>query len=283
MVEDYTSRISEKELEKSYWFVTHIQRLRKEAHIVFAVIVGCIYAVLFWQLISLYVIERGSTQQLVGTAKGSLAKLLQHKGAQDLSLTRAGVVPSSRESYDFYASVTNSNTDWRAYFDVVFLVDGKALDPVQAFIYPGETKYVLKLGIANPQSSAVQARIENVRWHKMTKAAGRFLDERNRLAAQDITLVSENAPSSTKRVSKIQCIVHNASAFHFWEANIPIVVLSGNAVIALKMLPITNLTSGEKRNVAAFWNEELDTSGVLSYDVHPEADIFEPTAFKRSR
>ena len=88
--------------------------------------------------------------------------------AQQLTLGSAKVVQGTSTSYDFYATVKNSNADWYATFTYTFSAGGTTSRTEDGFVMPGESKYLLSLGAkAESRPSSPSITLENLVWHRV--------------------------------------------------------------------------------------------------------------------
>jgi hypothetical protein len=199
---------------------------------------------------------------------------------QDIQQDSVSFVQSEEGVYDLYVRIKNPNSLWRTHFDAVFSIDGEPLPPQTAFLLPDEEKYIIYGGLRRTsQPITLGLELKNISWNRISKKEKEDMPLRMRLTIKDIKMTPvQQAEGVGLSYTKLTFKVVNETVYHFWELSVPILVKSGDQIIAINTLPLTNFGFGESRLMESRWNADLSNATVV--DVLPTVDIFDPSLYQ---
>ncbi len=271
---------SDKELNESYWFVTHwekIVRLFRYVLMGFAALV-IVYA-LGW-FVAIYGFQYPGNRQFHESLVGALTVGNETRINPELRIDGFGVLDSTAFSKDFFASISNPGKEWRVQFDVVFSQDGKERARVSHFLYPEESDTVSTPGVKNATSGVLSVAFDRVRWDRMSGTDARTVTDKHRLKIKDIRFfpAGDSGLSSSLSVSKVAFTVKNETIHRFWEAGVTVTLFSAGRVTAVSRVPLLNIEADEERTVEARWYAALPYPD--SYRIVPRVDVFDERSFR---
>lgn len=275
-------QISEQDLKRSYWFVTHREAMKRGLVYVFAGVVGLIWLYVLVMFVYIYLVQGFSYRAAVkNLGEHARAPKEAFVAAQDLAVKRIGVVPANSKIYDLFAEVANPNTEWRADFTYTFIVDGKPAAEQKGFIMPGESKFLLHLNTEATTAPTADWKVTSIKWHKMSGADTALLAEKYHLATENFSFTSSQQTGVTQIVpiSMVSFDLKNTGGYTYNSVGLPIVLLNGDTVVAVNYLTTQRVRPSEVRNLQAKWFHQFD--GVTNYKVTPEVNVFDPEAFPK--
>ncbi|MDO8571073.1 MAG: hypothetical protein Q7R79_00150, partial [bacterium] len=163
--------LTETQLQKGYWYVTHIVAIKKR---IVAVSIGVISLIWLGALISfviLYLLHLPSYRLTLDELKTSLAHAAPSPLTTPLSPSPISLL--SRQTvdatlYNLFLEIENPNASYRADFEGVFTsLSGKTYS-VKEFLMPGEKKYVFALSLRE-DPGAPTFEIRNTTWTRLPR------------------------------------------------------------------------------------------------------------------
>ena len=273
-------KLSEQGLSLGYWFVTHKILLRR---ILTGIIIGI--AGIFWIYALIGFIdwafvtgpkERANlnTTLQVKLAPGVLASI----AATNVSFTEAEVASAGIGRYDFLAQVTNPNlARWWAEFDYRFVGEGVDGAMKKGFILPGETKYIVDLGVASAfRPRNVRLEVANLKYHrvpphKISNYAS-WRDERFNITVSN-KIFNPKSVQNGGNIASLKFTALNNPAYGYKSIGFYGLLYRGEQLISINYLTAENFTSGETRELEMQFSEGLPT--ITKYEVVPEFNVFD--------
>ncbi len=272
---DTQEQVTDEELRKSYWFVTHIMDIKSRIRFGIFAVLALIWIFALASFANLYILQRGGQQRLTE----SLILATQSFGNQqipaDLTNASVGIVPRSGQTSDLFALIKNPHEQWWADFTYQFLANSTSLGERKGFILPKEEKYCRQLAQNIDQSSSVSFSIVSIQWHRLTTKERRSLAERNRFEAGDFqfTPSSQTGIGFTLPISTFQFSVTNKSPFTFYGVTIPIIAKVGDDIVAVALVPLTSMRGEEKVTRVIQWYHSF--ADPTSFEIKPYAKILD--------
>ena len=270
----------------SLWWVEHRAGLKRIGIGIFIVVDVLLLAFVFWNLIDAYILKIDQEQQAVSSLtvanQTDLHGYTTSSAAQPLGIGDATVFSTATNKYDVYSELNNPNADWWAEFHYTF-TDGATSTPDRTgFILPSEQKPVIEFAFASTASlSNPQLVLSTIAWHRVDHhqipdyqkwSADRLgLDIQNPTYATDTSVATHTLYRSTFTVK-------NTTAFSFYQPVFYLLLKQGSRVVGVNRTTLATLTSGASQDVVVNWFGDVPTNGQI--DVHPEINIFDPSAFK---
>jgi len=275
--------LTDPELEKAYWYVTHKQSLKKAGTIALAVVAGLLFLYGLVGLILFYSYqnqELAELQKQIITEKINYAYLQEKNNPMPVEKGAVRVLKTDKNHYDIVANVTNANSSWYlASFDYYFLLQGQTTDKKTSFLLPGETKYVMDLAWESAQSfSTAELILENLKWEKKADYES-LKDKVLHITTEDVKFVSSKKLGISDKVpvSQAQFTTKNDSAYNFFQVDYEIVLFRGSQIVGVTKTFVKNFQAGDEEEMKVNFYHALGS--VDSVLVIPEVDILNSDVF----
>lgn len=236
--------------------------------------------IFFLLSVVLYVVSGSfSDQRLMGTLDDNVAALHRSAAARvadPLLIGDPRVLTHEVGAYDVYAILENPNAEWYATFTYQFS-DNVMAEPVEAFIMPGEEKYLLALNVQmENKPSGVTVAIEDVTWHRVDRHevanTEEFLVEHANFLVADSTY-DDSIVIDTTKVGDATFTLTNDTPYTYYNPNFVLLLKQGGSVIAVNQVAVPQFVAGEARTVTVHWFG--DAPGTGSVEVIPAINYFD--------
>ncbi|MBI2644726.1 hypothetical protein HYW94_00930 [Candidatus Uhrbacteria bacterium] len=280
MSENISQNLTDEELEKSYWFLTHKDRILRMIAMTLGIICFFIWAIAIFLAVRIIFIPWQDYQGMLSDLKKQYSSLLIRPLVQDIQKDSVSFIQSEEGTYDLYVRVKNPNSLWLAYVDAVFSADESPLPPQKAFLLPEEEKYLMFPGLKRTsQPTTLGLEFQNISWNRVSKKEKEEMPQKLRFTVKDIKIapiqqIEGGAISYTKLTFKIL----NETVYRFWDISVPLLVKTGDQIIAINTIPLTNFGFGETRAMESRWYADL--SNATAVDILPTVDIFNPGLYQ---
>lgn len=264
-----SSDITEGELRKSYWYVTHILVLKKKAKLIGIIFVSSIW---IYVITSLLFITIGQFETYPAIIQELKARVIQQPPGllvQNLGIFPPGAV--SRQTadallYNLYAEVENQNVSYRADFDGVFIINGREQRPVRGFLLPGEKKFVFLFSIReDPVVSLFEMR--NIRFSRISTRQLKNIKSKMNFD------IGDNVPITLSGDIKTSSFTFsNLTGYTYREIPLQIVLKSANQVAAVQTFILSELRPRESRHISARWLHDIPQVDDLDVRVDLDAE-----------
>lgn len=275
MPADYNP-IPAKKLRARYWMLSHVSQAHALGVYTFVLFDAIVVVMALWFAVHLYGIEllsypRGLRAMAQPLHTANVASQL----VEPLHTIEVGSVPTTGDRSDLYALIANPNTHFMARFTYSF-AGGNEIRTQEAFIYPGEQKYVLEMGSSYNGGSAdsLQLQIKDVHWTRISSVGLKEIKERTQLVVKDFSFVPG---SGSIPFSRLTFTVYNPTGYNFAHVALPVVLRYGGNVVALNYTIIDKVMAAETRTGDVRWF--VSTGPVDGYVVEPSIDIYNPSTF----
>ncbi len=208
---------------------------------------------------------------------GVCQKICEIQLSDNIVFREIGIVETGiANKYDVYSEILNPNNEYgSSSFDYVFDLkdaNGTSLAKKEGtgFIFPGEKKYLVELGIESDTYPAnVELEIKNIVWKDFSGV------QKPQLAIVNKNFNETNQDSG---LSDAIGVLRNESPFDFNEIKIQVIVKNRNGEItALNSTKINTVQSGESREFKVFWPGKVSEVGNM--EMQTETNIFKNDAF----
>lgn len=278
MSEKITS-ISDDELRKSYWLVTHYRKVLSLFFIVLCVLDGVLGIFVIGSLGKVYLFDRQYAGLFTHIREES-ARAIKLFPAQPLGILSSGSISTGSSSVDTYTEVVNPNDSYRLHFNYIFIVNGVAQDPLKGILNPGEKRYLLGFRYKTSGVPSVEVQFTNLAWYRVTREERTLIEARTAFAVSDITYKPPRDGEEAFPISSVSFKAKNNTAFHYWDVDIPLVALNGGQVVAINKGHVTQFRSGEARLIDLHWYYPAAISDSSTYIIQPSVDIFDESAYQ---
>ncbi len=277
------NNITNKELERSLWVLRHKIQLIKLGKIALIVFNAVIFTWVLFNLVD-YWFVRGvkekqnlATQALQFIPYDELNKILAPK---PLSVADTLLFGGREDKYDLGTEIANSNETMWAEFEYKFIGANFETKPTRGFILPKSRKFLLNLGFDSP-ARPLNARLvfDSFNWHRVSRHEypdyEKYKSERLALSATDVIFGRTTLPSGA--LNKVEFTLNNASAYHFWQVPVAIILFRGDQVVGFNVVTLEKLRALESRATTVTWAEGLPA--VTRVDVQPEVNILDTSVY----
>jgi len=277
-------KFSEEQLKLGYWFVTHKILLRR---ILTGVIIGI--AGVFWIYSAIGFIDwafvsgpkeranLNSTLQ-VKLAPGALAAI----AAQNITFTEAEVASAGIGRYDFLAQAANPNpARWWAEFEYRFAGEGVDGSWKKGFILPGETKYVVDLGVERAfRPRNVRLEVQNLKYHRVDPHTipdyAKWYGEHFNMAISN-KIFNPKSVQNSGNIASLKFTATDNTAYGYKSVGFYGLLYRGEQLVSINYLAAENFTAGETRDLEMQFAEGLPS--ITKYDVVPEFNVFNESGY----
>lgn len=274
--------LSDKELKKSYWLLTHKERV---SFLFVRTLIGLnclLFFILTIELIFFIIQEVG----LGGIKQNLLFGRSSHplsSPVQEINSAEAVFLQRSNDTIDIVLPLTNTNDSWRVRTTIVFTVNNKEQRPVSLVLFPHETRHALLLGISSTSSiPQISYRIENSVWERMTSQDKKKFSQSYQFVVENIKFIPlDTSSQDTGGTSRLTFDVRNASVYNFWEVQIPVVVRQGSQVVGAGYALLPSFHTGDIRSVEIKWFMSLASDpSLLQFDIQPSVDVLDTRVYQ---
>lgn len=271
--------ISDSQLDKAYWLVTHRDDIKKAFIFILFIVNVVIWGYLIYLVVFNFIIWQKDHESLMNDFATDYLNTYDYKlkdKSQPLQIQGISVIEAGEEKYDLLAKVTNPNPQWLAHVDYQFSVSGIKTKTYSTKILPNFTKVLLDLGVES-KKRLVNARFTllNVRFEKelgvdeLTEKVVNFEITKQRYTPGSKIKISDAVP-----INRFTFTVANNSSYNFWKVPAVIVLYSGTRPVGVNEIVIEDFASGEVRDMESNWFNKLpkvnDTEVFIQLDVLDE-------------
>lgn len=274
--------LSERELTWGYWFVTHREELKRYLVISLIVLSVLLYGYSLYSVTRMYAFEQEEYSRALSTATVDYIDVQAIHDAnriQEIQVLSRQIIPGTGGNVDIIARVKNPNTKWALKsFTYRFGVGTAVLDEQQAFLLPGEEKFLMALNVKAVSGGTPQLLVDNEKWQRVvlyeTWAPLRMAFP---VSEKSFTAARQGELSGQLPISEVSARLTNDTAYNYNQVEVQIALYSGNRVVGVNRLPLPNFRSGETRTVSALWS--LTLPSVSNVEIIPTVNILNPSAY----
>ncbi len=282
-----TEGLSTKELDFGLWYIEH-KRYFRQAFIGFLIVVGAVtwtYSIYGFA----YYFARGMAEdeELARTLVDT--KIISHEyleqiSARDLKYYPVNIFKSGEGKYDLAVRVENSNQRWWAEINYYFSAGNTRTEETASFILPNDVKHFMALAQDfRVKPANAQLIIKNISWHRVDKhKIPDWQDYKNNyldIAVENIKFIAASKSKITEKINlnQVNFDAVNKTAYNYWQVDFPILLYSGSTLIGVNRYSVSELMSGETRQVQVRWPGNLGR--VSGAESAPELNIFRDDIF----
>ncbi|MDD4606905.1 MAG: hypothetical protein PHS07_00990 [Patescibacteria group bacterium] len=267
----------DKKLSIAYWLSTNAEKIKKIAKAIFIFLDGVLILYLLITIIILLVSIPNYKDTLVNLSQNYINFELwkQRNHPQDLKTTGFQVVEyAGQGECDLIAQVENLNSKWAVKsFDYRFIYQGGVTQYQQGFILPQEKKIVaifnhrFQAKIINPQLE-----ITNIIWQRIDNQKSLWQIKSSDFIIDDIEYLNNKSVENLD-ISRVKFSLRNNTLYGFYDLEIKVILYQSGRVVGINSLTVSQLMSGEKKNLEMAFNENLPL--VVQVVVQPEVNILD--------
>lgn len=255
-----------------------------------AVIIEILMAVFLVIVVFGYVIN-GSFADLraagvaFGTNLDAFRAIASASDAEELNLGTAKVIQGTPTSYDFYATVENTNDDWFATFTYTFTSGSITTEEQDGFVMPGERAYLLALGVdAENRPGTPTISVDNIVWHHVNRHIAPDTEEW--LAKHNGFMISEPTYTTdidlgTSTIGRTTFTITNATPYAYWTPQFTVILERAGAIVGVSRATLTEFDSSEAREVEVRWYGDIPVTATAT--VIPSINYFDTDSYMPPR
>lgn len=264
------------QLALGYWIVSHREQLRKWWVLALLGFIGLslLGAIVFF---TTYFAQQSKVDQLIQRTGSEIVGLRLPSTVlpQDLETSAVTIIPRSASAVDLVAFVTNPNTQWgAALVDYHFVLGDSALPGHTAFVNSDDDRPLVQLNVPMTEATA-QAGIviDHIQW---ARSASATLTTPN-FSVADIVLSPTNVTLAGKTflTYNVKATMTNRSVFNFLRVAVPIVLRSGDRIVAVDQFVIDRWATLAEKSISHTWNYPVSQATQAAFD--PQASQFDET------
>ncbi len=280
MAENYNPDISDTELERSYWLVTHYNKIKHLIVIVLIVFSSFVWIFSLWSVLSMYVLAATGNDAHLSGLKGILQAKNNIPVIAEPVIHSVGISNVAEGLANAYALCSNPNEQWYVRGELAFMSAESVVRSVPILLLPGERRYFAGMGIPSNQSG-LTAVFKNLRWSYISDDEKNIMKEKRDITIGDISFIPSDKTGITRLVpvSKLKFSATNKTISDFWEIRFPVIVKQNGSIVGVNEATVNSLDSGEKVSLEAVWFTQLISAD--EFDIQPLVDIFDSASFKK--
>jgi hypothetical protein len=264
--------VSDKDLERGYWWLTHKTLLNKAGF--FIALLALLFLYIFLLAKVTHYFSLPTLDKFAEAANQSFDWQTYHqeRKPQTLVLGRVDIIPVSGSLYNLAAVVKNPNPDWSVSSLVYrFVINGEAQAEQTTFVNPLQDKFLLSLGlnIQGPVKTA-DLQVIDIAWR-------RFENDLIDLDWQ-ISPAKYQGPSvitvKEERVdipARVTWQAQNLSLYNLWETNWQIALYNLDRLVGINQIQSNTWQSLESRDLEAVWLNSLPN--ITRVEVKADVDL----------
>lgn len=257
-MDEYTP-ISQKELERGYFFVTHKNQITKIVYGVAIVILAILYISLIWRVVTY--LQSGSFEQQAANLQNSSfdwAAYHQKRGPIDLDVGEPQYVSIGDRKYNLAVPITNHNTDWALKkLTYSFVVNGEKLPEDTTFVNPDENSYLIDFAQEIPKGiTSVSIDIIGQDWQRIGPDFYDINFEISNIKFQPASRM-EVGRDTIDVPARVAWQAENMTLDSFWDIAWQVVLYNGSKIVGVNYLMTHDFASLEKRDLEVVWLDNL--------------------------
>ncbi|NQT50261.1 hypothetical protein HQ571_06225 [Candidatus Kuenenbacteria bacterium] len=278
------NNLSDQDLKRSYWYVTHRVILRKVGILALTIVSGGLFLFGVGGLVNHYLIgysDQVALEKDITGAKLNYSLLAELNTPQNLQILETKVLNSGQGYYDLISEVVNPNSTWTVEeFDFYYLIGEEQTNLKSDFILPGQNKFVMYLNYARDKNfNAANLVIENIKWKKVSDFQA-LQQKIMQFDYQNMAIVSsqDGDLSDKGQVAQVSFDVLNKSSYNFWEPRFVVLIKKRDILVGVTQTILNGLNSGEKKSHSI--NLFQNIPRVVTMEIFPDINILDPNIFK---
>jgi len=277
-------KLTADQIKIGYWFVTNKLLIRRISILALVTFNILLFVYIFYGLLSYFVINRNAANEInlqVTSERLNYSYMNEISHPLPLSIVNVHVLKNGDNKYDFMAEINNENSTWYSpSLTYHFEYEDQKTDTLSTHVLPLQQKFVMKLGLesADRISDAILV-IDDIQWQKQANF------EQIRDEVFHYNIIEPTYLSSTKsglsdvlKVSSVEFLVKNESAYNFWNTDFQVLLYRGNKLVYINEIPVRTINSEETKDIKFNIFEKIDRPDKVY--VFPDVDYLNPDSFK---
>jgi hypothetical protein len=257
-MDDYKP-ISQKELERGYFFVSHRLLLKKIIFLLSILVLVIFYGILIFRTVKYFMGSSFSDLALeIQQSTYDFASYHNQRIPKNIILGQPEFISLGDRRYNIVAMVENPNKDWAVKsIDYYFVSQGEASPSKTVFINPGEkrllalTAYESNKAIRNPELV-----VSNVEWYRIDNSFPQINIELRDIKFQASSREIVDGVTSDLP-ARVLWQAYNNSVYNFWEIDWQVALYNSDRLVAINEIKTKDFLALENRDLEAVWLTQL--------------------------
>ncbi len=264
------------QLAIGYWIVSHKDQLRTWWAVSLLAVIGgsLLWAIAFF---SVFFIQQASLEKAIAASGAKLSSYRQSAALAptDIQISAVTVLRRDATHVDVVVIASNPNTAWGIKSaEVEWRVAGLTLPSQTVFLNPSSTRPIMALNVEVDDASTVQAtaEIRAVVWARASAAPlpdPQFITSELALSSRTVL----GADGNSFFTVNVRGDIRNQSVYNFFRVVVPLVVKSGEAIVAVDQITQTNWPTLSSKSLNTTW--AYPVSGATSVEAWPQVSRFD--------
>lgn len=278
-----------KKLRMGLWFVENRKSMITLGYGVLIIIGVLTWASFFYHFGYYFIVGMRADEKLVSeiVSSGTVGhEYTLINSAIAIQLEPVEIIRLDDDRYDLVAKAVNPNQNHWTEFSYSFMIGDKEYGRTETFILPGETKYLIALGV-QPEAGidSVRLNLVDIKWSRVNRHIypdwEDFRNDHLNISATDIDFVPAKATNLSEKInlSELNFTINNQTAYNYWKVDLLILLFNRNRIVGVEKNVIESLKSDESRVIRSSWPGTL--GAVHSVEVIPELNITKDDIYMR--
>ena len=277
-MQDYQP-LDPKDLERSYFLLTHKDSIKKIFLLILGVFILAIYLIFVLNFIPF--VKAGSLNNLAQSIGQSYNWSTFHASRQPQPLRNSSpqFFSLGGGNYNLLSIVENPNQDWAiSSLDYKFVINGQELPVQKAFLNRGQSRLFTKMSHREDKGiSSLEIKIENIKWYRAENDIPEIAWEINEVNFQPAS--RQTVEGRTFDIpARVTWQARNLSLYNFWEVDWQIVLMAGDRAVGFNELKSRDFMSLEKKELEIVWLYDLPR--VSTVEIYPILNSLDFSNFK---
>lgn len=268
---NFQEEISDKQIERSLWFIKNQALIKKIIIIFLLIIIFILYGFSLLKFINIKIQE--VRQENTDLAIINFQSWHERNKAQELIIVNKSIIPLTNNRYDIVVEIKNPNEKIAiTELKYKFVYENENSDERNAFLLPGETKKLIDFGV---KSNKI------IRTFEIEIIETIF----NRLEASEIEELNKNIFTINNEITHFNNLEANArnwieftaineSPYNWAETKFLVSLSLGSKLIAINEIKTENFYAQEKKILKASWFQKIPSYVTLK--IEPETNVLDP-------
>jgi len=278
---------SESDLKKAYWWVSHRLLIYKIIKIALVVLCVFLWGWTLWGLTKYFLLDwnkQADVEANLGANYIDYKYWAEKNKPKDFVYSSIKIFDIGGGRYDFFVMVKNPNDRFAiTSLKYKFNFNNRKDENIkETFILPGQTKYLVDLGVSTEGSpSTVALEVLDIKWQRLPSLQDYQAYEKKALdfvVSDEVFSTSRDLGFSDRPISKTLFKVKNNSPYNYWNVGFYVLLYNGSEVRAVNYIVSDNFDSGVTKDFDLTWYENMGTPDRI--EVQPDINILDNSVFR---
>lgn len=276
---------TDQELKQAFWLAAHKEQIIKIITFTLLLLSVVFWGITIFGLVKYFIIDGPKSAALEQSLKYDYVDYSYWREAhkpKDLSFSGVQIFSLGANRYDLVVKTVNDNPNWAVKkIKYKFNFSGRVVEEIkETFILPGETKYLIDLGVdSDIPASNVAFEVEEVKWQRVQDYSA--LKDRAlnfEISNTNFAYAGELQIGGKANFSKTSFTFRNNTVYNFWEMGFYVVLHQGAGISGINYIVKNYIDAGSGYNIDVLWHQ--NTGRPDKVEVIPEVNILDPAVYR---